>query len=109
MMRIVRPSLPFVSFLRGSAAMSPARPILQPFLAFLAVSLAVAGPAWAADDEPLVRSKVPAFPGAEGGGAWTPGGRGGQVLVVTNLEDKGPGSLRAAVEAKGPRIVVFAV
>jgi pectate lyase len=57
-----------------------------------------------------------AFPGAEGFGAGTPGGRGGQVLLVTNLQDYRPGSkspipgsLRAACEAKGPRIVVFRV
>src|SRR5262245_57935282 len=57
----------------------------------------------------LARARVPAFPGAEGAGAWTPGGRGGKVFVVTSLEDKGKGSLREAVEAKGPRMVVFAV
>jgi len=50
-----------------------------------------------------------AFPGAEGFGAGTPGGRGGQVLIVSNLNDAGPGSLRAACEAKGPRMVVFRV
>lgn len=53
--------------------------------------------------------KVPAFPGAEGAGAATAGGRGGKVIAVTNLNDGGPGSLRAAVEAEGPRIVVFRV
>lgn len=50
-----------------------------------------------------------AFPGAEGFGAQSVGGRGGRVIEVTNLLDEGPGSLRAAVEAEGPRIVVFRV
>lgn len=54
-------------------------------------------------------ASVPAFPGAQGFGADTPGGRGGQVLIVSNLNDAGPGSFRAACEAKGPRIVVFRV
>jgi pectate lyase len=52
---------------------------------------------------------IPAFPGAEGFGAITAGGRGGKVIEVTSLEDSGPGTYRAALEAEGPRTVVFKV
>ena len=60
---------------------------------------------------------LPAFPGAEGFGAYTPGGRGGSVLFVTTLQDydasKGespiPGSFRQAVETDGPRMILFRV
>ena len=64
-------------------------------------------PAGASGPSPL--HVVAAFPGAEGFGSTTPGGRGGRVIFVTNLNDTGPGSLRAACEAEGPRIVIFRV
>lgn len=54
-------------------------------------------------------SAIPAFPEAQGWGAASVGGRGGRVIAVTNLNDSGAGSLRAALEADGPRIVVFRV
>ncbi|MBX3177894.1 MAG: SUMF1/EgtB/PvdO family nonheme iron enzyme [Candidatus Hydrogenedentes bacterium] len=77
------------------------------FAPFIALALAAAGAACA---ETLVR----AFPGAEGFGAATPGGRGGALHFVTTLddyipgeEDPIPGSFRAAASAKGPRYILF--
>lgn len=74
-------------------------------LARVLLPLALAGlvsPALAAD-------QALAFPGAQGWAAHTPGGRGGKILRVTTLAAEGPGSLTEAVQAKGPRIVVFEV
>ena len=53
---------------------------------------------WASRPYDLRQAKIPAFPGAEGGGMFTFGGRGGKVLTVTNLNDSGPGSFRWACE-----------
>lgn len=64
---------------------------------------------WAARPADLPQANIPAFPGAEGGGAFSFGGRGGKVITVTNLNDSGPGSFREACEQGGARIVVFNV
>lgn len=72
-------------------------------LLFLLTLITTACTTSTADDRQL------AFPTAEGYGKYTQGGRGGVVYEVTNLNDHGPGSLREAVEAQGPRTVIFRV
>jgi len=64
---------------------------------------------WAGRPDDLPQSPIPAFPGAEGGGMYSYGGRGGKVIVVTSTDDQGPGTLREACEQGGARIVVFNV
>ncbi|WP_372772680.1 polysaccharide lyase family 1 protein [Mangrovibacterium sp.] len=53
--------------------------------------------------------QIIAFPGAEGGGKYTSGGRSGVVLFVDNLNDHGYGSFRKAIEAEGARTIIFRV
>lgn len=57
----------------------------------------------------IPQSGLPVFPGAEGFGTHTPAGRGGKLIEVTNLNDGGPGSLRAALNDPSPRTIVFRV
>lgn len=71
-----------------------------------ALMIAQAGFAFEATPSPAT---LMAFPGAEGWGAVSHGGRGGRVIKVTNLNLSGPGSLSEACAADGPRLVVFEV
>lgn len=64
---------------------------------------------WASRPYDLAQATIPAFPGAEGGGMYSFGGRGGKVITVTSLDDSGPGTLREACETGGARIIVFNV
>lgn len=73
-----------------------------------AVALVLAGGTATARQD-AAPAAATAFPGAQGWAAVTQGGRGGRIIRVTTLNPDGPGSLKAALEAKGPRIVVFEV
>ena len=54
-------------------------------------------------------NRLIAFPGAEGFGKYTTGGRGGKVFIVSNLNNDGPGSIREALKGNDPRMIVFSV
>lgn len=78
-------------------------------LSFPIAAAPVAGLAPSAAPATAPGPRTLAFPGAEGAGRFALGGRSGQVLIVDQLGDAGPGSLRAAIDTPGPRTVVFAV
>jgi hypothetical protein len=83
---------------------------MRPFVAFICLVICVQSCAQPRQAATPTEPQVPlAFPEAEGFGRHTTGGRGGRVMIVSNLEDEGPGSFREAAQAKGPRIIVFAV
>src|SRR5690606_19006786 len=89
----------------GSAPMSIATPVgkRRSMRKMIAAILACAAAA------PLAAGALPVIPGAAGYGVDTPAGRGGQVHRVTNLNASGAGSLKACVDASGPRVCVFEV
>lgn len=86
------------------------RPLLLITLTALLLALPRSAVVAAPAPGPEARSTLrPAFPGAQGWAAHTPGGRGGRIVRVTTLATEGPGSFLEAVNSKGPRIVVFEV
>lgn len=86
----------FVPLAAGTRVSTPT-PTAQPF------------PSPGPTTTPPASGPLAAFPGAEGFGATTRGGRGGRILYVTTLADTGAGSLRSALTASGPRTVLFQV
>ncbi|PZU50007.1 MAG: pectate lyase [Sphingomonas sp.] len=75
----------------------------------LAAAVLLVLPGVSAAATPAPPAPALAFPGAEGAGRFSAGGRGGRLIRVTTLADSGPGSLRDAIDAKGPRIILFGV
>jgi pectate lyase len=85
------------------------RKLQEAFLVYAFIFLACCTPKISISKLPPDNDIPIAFPGAEGFGKFTTGGRGGKVFVVSNLNDNGEGSLRDAVNNHKPKIVVFAI
>lgn len=87
------------------------RKLCKDFAILLVVFMLLASPVGvrSAEADRQAAGATPAFPGAEGFGAYSVGGRGGRVFEIVNLNDSGAGSLRACVEASGPRLCVFRI
>jgi pectate lyase len=78
--------------------------------ALVAIALTTESVTLAAESKAApVAGAIAAFPGAQGWGTTTPGGRNGKVLFVTSLADSGQGTLREAILTKGPRTILFSV
>ncbi|MFC3215847.1 hypothetical protein [Novosphingobium panipatense] len=89
----------------------PERRLRSVALAALSISAALFLFAPAQGQQPAVKNLAgkKAFPGALGYGALAAGGRNGRIIHVTSLADSGAGTLRACIEARGPRVCVFRV
>lgn len=103
------------AFWLGGVLAASAGLMLVAFLAVIALPMMLAALEPATPKNPSSPRPVPpqvglpVFPGAEGFGTRTPAGRGGKLIEVTSLADRGPGSLRAALDDPSPRIVVFRI